>query len=188
MGIVFIESAHERQWDEIPQAKALLTSAVGKLKAAVWLSRIGFLRWIARDEGHDLPPDVRPALMALQSRTEMVQAALAEIDGVFESAREVAGVPPLGSLALVVVSAGRSFQRFLPNGDPAELHQMNKRWMSLQDDLCHLSTNCVHLVQPDATHGIAREQPDFVAAAVRRGLSLVDASRPAVAPGSTTPE
>jgi pimeloyl-ACP methyl ester carboxylesterase len=153
--IVLVESAHERQWDEIPQAKALLTGAVGRLKATVWLSRVGFLLWTSRDDGGDLPSDVRPALIALQSRTETVQAVLAEVNGVFESANQVGNTPPLGSLPLIVVSAGRSFQRFLPNGDPEQLRQMNEKCMQLQDDLCHLSSNCVHLVRPDATHGIA---------------------------------
>jgi hypothetical protein len=79
----------------------------------------------------------------------------------------------MGSLPLVVVSAGRSFQKFLPNGDPAQLRQMNEKWMMLQNDLCRLSTNCLHLIQPEATHGIAREQPDFVVNAIHRALDMV---------------
>jgi pimeloyl-ACP methyl ester carboxylesterase len=151
--MVFVESAHARQWDEIPEARALLLAVLPKLKAAVWLSRLGFLRWNISDYGQDLPQDMRPALIAFQSHTATVQAAVAEIDGVFESVRQVSIARPIGSLPLVVVSAGRSFQKFLPNGDPAQLRQMNAKWMLLQIDLCHLSTNCVHLIQPEATHG-----------------------------------
>jgi len=180
-GIVLVDSAHERQWDEIPEAKALLVDVIPKLKAAVWLSRFGLLRWNIPDHGLDLPPDVRPALMAFQAHTATIKAALAEIDGVFESARQVLNTREIGSLPLVVVSAGRSFQKFLPNGDPAQLRQMNEKWMLMQNDLCKLSSNCVHLVEPNATHGIAREKPDFVAAAVRRVLELVAAHRLAAA-------
>jgi pimeloyl-ACP methyl ester carboxylesterase len=171
--IVFVESAHARQWDAIPEARALLLAVLPKLKAAVWLSRLGFLRWNISDYGQDLPQDVRPALIAFQAHTATMRAALAEIDGVFESARQVSNTRPIGSLPLVVVSAGRSFQKFLPNGDPAQLRQMNAKWMLLQIDLCHLSTNCVQLIQPEATHGIAREQPDFVVNAIHRALDMV---------------
>jgi hypothetical protein len=45
--------------------------------------------------------------------------------------------------------------------------------MGLQDELARLSTNSVHLVNESATHAIAREQPDFVIAAIRRALQLV---------------
>ena len=171
--MVLVESAHERQWDAIPEARALLLAVRPKLKAVVWLSRLGFLRWNISDYGQDLPPDVRAALIAFQAHTATVKAALNEIDGVLESARQVSNARPLGLLPLVVVSAGHSFQKFLPNGDPAHLHQMNEKWMLLQNDLCHLSTNCVHLIQPEATHGIAREQPAFVVNAIHRALDMV---------------
>jgi alpha-beta hydrolase superfamily lysophospholipase len=47
-----------------------------------------------------------------------------------------------------------------------------EKWMRLQDELARLSTNSVHLVNKTATHGIAREQPEFVIAAIRKALQL----------------
>jgi hypothetical protein len=43
---------------------------------------------------------------------------------------------------------------------------MNDQSMTLQNELCALSTNCAHLVEPAATHNIARERPDVVVAAI----------------------
>jgi hypothetical protein len=54
---------------------------------------------------------------------------------------------------------------------------MNEKWMRLQDELARLSTNSVHLVHVTATHGIAREQPEFVIKAIREALQLVVAAQ-----------
>jgi pimeloyl-ACP methyl ester carboxylesterase len=177
-GVVLVESAHERQWEEIPQAKALLAQAVPKLKVAVWLSRIGILRLLISDRGDDLPADVRPALIAMQGQTRTVQAAQHEIDGVFESAHQVAQSRPLDAVPLVVVTAALSFNKFVSETKEPHLRQMNAKWLELQKDLTRLSTNSEHVVSDDATHAIAREQPDVVARAIMHCLQL--ARRPKV--------
>jgi pimeloyl-ACP methyl ester carboxylesterase len=167
-GMVLVESAHERQWEEIPRAKALLQDALPKLRIALWLSRIGFSRWKVADRGQDLPPDVRGPLVAAQAQTQTFQAILAEIAGVFASADQVARTHSLGSLPLVVVSAGHSFNKFVTPAHEPQLDHMNQTWLKLQDELTNLSTNSTHLTHPEATHGIAREHPAFVADAIRR--------------------
>lgn len=171
-GIVLVESAHERQWKEIPQAKSLLEQAAPKLKTAVLLSRLAFFRWKVSDSGADLPEGVRASFRAAQAHTETFQAILAELDGVFASTQQVSETHRLGSLPLVVVSAGCSFNKFVTADKEPQLDQMNRKWLQLQQELAGLSDNSVHLVSPKATHGIAREQPDLVAKAIRQTLQL----------------
>jgi pimeloyl-ACP methyl ester carboxylesterase len=179
-GVVLVEAAHERQWDEIPEAKALALQAQQQLKVARWLSCFGFFQFWPIDRGEDLPPYVRRPLLATQARTETYVAFGKELAGAFTSAQQAAATRSFGNLPLVVVSAGHSFDKFFPTGEK-ETGPMNEKWMRLQDKLAQLSTNSVHLVSPTATHGIAREQPEFVIAAIRRALQL------ATGPSKLTP-
>ena len=123
------------------------------------------------DKGEDLSPDARRALIATQARTQTFVAFRNELGGVFMSAQQVGGTHSFGDLPLVVVSAGHSFDKFFPAGE-RQTELMNEKWMRLQDELARLSTNSVHLVNKTATHGIAREQPEFVIAAIRKALQL----------------
>ncbi len=172
--VVLVESAHERQWEEIPEAKTLMLQGQQQVKVALWLSRIGILRLWPMDRGEDLPPSVRPTLLAEQARTQTYVAFGNELSGALTSAQQVARTPSFGDMPLVVVSAGRSFDKFFPTGKK-ETGPMNEKWMRLQDELAHLSTNSVHMVNETATHGIAREQPEFVIAAIRKALQLAAA-------------
>jgi pimeloyl-ACP methyl ester carboxylesterase len=168
--VVLVESAHERQWDELPRARALALQAQQQLTVGSWLSRIGFFRFLPMDSGEDLSPAVRRALIATQARTQTFVAFRKEMGGAFVSAQQAGGTHSFGDLPLVVVSAGRSFDKFFPG--EKETGPMNEKWMRLQDELAQLSTNSVHMVSETATHGIAREQPEFVIAAIRKALQL----------------
>jgi pimeloyl-ACP methyl ester carboxylesterase len=172
--VVLVESAHERQWDELPRAKALALQAQQQLRVGSWLSRIGFFRFLPMDRGQDLSPAVRRALLATQARTQTFVAFRNEMGGAFVSAQQAGETHSFGDLPLVVVSAGRSFDKFFPAGEK-ETVPMNEKWMRLQDELAQLSTNSVHMVSETATHGIAREQPEFVIAAIRKALQLAAA-------------
>jgi pimeloyl-ACP methyl ester carboxylesterase len=169
--VVLVESAHERQWDEFPRAKALALQAQQQLTVGRWLSRIGFFRFLPMDSGDDLSPAVRRALIATQARTQTFVAFRNEVGGAFVSAQQAGGTHSLGDLPLVVVSASHSFNKFFPADDP-QTEAMNEKWMRLQDELVRLSTNSVQMVNETATHAIAREQPGFVIAAVEKALQL----------------
>jgi pimeloyl-ACP methyl ester carboxylesterase len=176
VAVVLVESAHERQWDEIPEAKALTLQGQQQLKVAQWLSRIGFFRFWPLDRGEDLPPNDRRALLATEARTQTYVAFGNEMAGAFTSAQQTAKTPSFGDLPLVVVSARHSFDKFIPSGAGLKNGPINEKWMRLQDELAGLSTNSVHMVNETATHGISREQPEYVIASIRRALQLVAAS------------
>lgn len=170
--VALVESAHERQWDEIPVIKALTLQGQEQLKVARWLSYFGFFRFWPLDRGEDLPPDVRRALIATQARTRTFVAFGNEVAGVFTSARQTAGTRSFGDLPLVVVSARQSLDKFVPANERKNSGPINETWMSMQDELARLSSNSVHMVSENATHGIAREHPDFVISAIKRALQL----------------
>jgi pimeloyl-ACP methyl ester carboxylesterase len=170
---VLVESAHEHQWDEIPEAKMLVLQGRQQVEVARWLSCVGIFRFWPMDRGKDLPPTARARLIATQARTQTYVAFGNELAGAFTSAQQAGGVDSFGNLPLVVVSARHSFDKFFPPAERQKTGTMNEKWMGLQDELARLSTNSVHLVNESATHAIAREQPDFVIAAIRRALQLV---------------
>ncbi len=172
-GIVLVESAHERQWDEIPAAKALALQGQQQLRVAQWLTRIGFFRFWPMDRGEDLPVEVRRGLIATQARTQSLLAFENELAGAFVSAQQVAETHSLGDLPLVVVSAAHSFDKFFPAAATRETGPMNQTWMRLQDELTKLSTCSLHLVNQTATHAIAREQPEYVIGAIKSALQLI---------------
>jgi pimeloyl-ACP methyl ester carboxylesterase len=169
---VLVESAHERQWDEIPEAKTLMLQGRQQVKVALWLSWIGIFRFWPMDRGEDLPSTVRPSLIATQARTQTFVAFGNELAGALTSAQQTAGVDSFGDLPLVVVSAGRSFDKFFSPEERYKTGPMNEKWMRLQNELARLSTSSVHLVSESATHGIAREQPEFVIAAISKALRM----------------
>jgi pimeloyl-ACP methyl ester carboxylesterase len=168
--VVLVESAHERQWDEIPEAKTLALEAQQQLEVAQWLSWVGFFHFWPMDRAEDLTPDVRHALIATQARTQTFVAFRNELAGAFTSAQQAAATHPFGDLPLVVVSAAHSFDKFFPADEKWKTAPMNEKWMRLQDELARLSSHSVHLISPNATHGIAREQPGFVIAAIGKAL------------------
>ena len=129
------------------------------------------------DRGDDLPTSVRSILIPTQAKTESVVAFRSELAGAFVSAQQAAQTHSFGNLPLVVVSAEHSFDKFFPPHGREHAPAMNEKWMRLQDELVALSTKGVHMVDKDATHGIAREKPDFVISAIRWALRLQAASR-----------
>ncbi len=171
-GVVLVESAHEHQWVQLREAAAMLTEALGQLRIAVWLSRVGYFRWNPTDRGEDLPVDVRPALQASLARPQTYQAMRTEFEGAMASAGEVERTRSFGDAPLVVLSAGHSFDKFVAPAEREKVQGVNQRWLQLQEELAALSTNSHHIVIPNATHGIAREQPDVVISAIRKGLQL----------------
>lgn len=172
-----VESAHERQWEEIPEAKVLMLQGRQQVRIARWLSCVGVFRIWPVDRGEDLSREARALLIESQARAQTYVAFGNELAAALTSAQQAGSVRSLGNLPLVVVSARHSFDKFFPPGERQKTGPMNEKWMHLQDELAQLSTNSVHLVSESATHAIAREQPDFVVAAIRSAVQLVAPDR-----------
>jgi pimeloyl-ACP methyl ester carboxylesterase len=87
------------------------------------------------------------------------------------SAEEVRAIEKnLGSLPLVVLSAGRSEW---PDCFPSEAREgLDQAWLDMQNDLASLSTNSTHLVAEESGHNFA-EQPEIVIDAIQRVVQSV---------------
>lgn len=165
--VVLVESAHEEQWDRLPQeARSLVSAAVVSYRQAAEAARAGAL-----------PPEALPpcslgepeAVVCRAHRAEMLQSTTyetmaAEMDAAIESATEVADTGDLGDLPLAVVSARHSFDAFAGTGIPLEA--ANVAWMEMQRELTGLSANSTHHVSEEGDHRILRTDPDRVVEAI----------------------
>lgn len=164
-GIVLVESAHEEQWDRLPdEARALVAATVAGFRQAAGAARAGAISL------EMLPPcDLDEADACRAREAEMLEAVTyetmaAEMDGAFESAAEVASTGDLGDLPLAVVSARRSFDVFEGTGIPRP--EADVAWMEMQRELVDLSTRSTHYISEKGDHRILQTDPDRVIEAI----------------------
>ena len=157
-GIVLVDSAHEDQWERLPEAYGLLESALGAIKVAGFMSRLGLLRVMNGPPGN--------ASAAAQLRPEFFSEFRREMDETDQFVASVRTAREVTDLPLAVVSAGRSFAAFPQLADHMPIEEANRRWAELQADLMTLSSNARRFVSPEATHDITRDDPNLVVDAV----------------------
>ncbi len=171
-GIVLVESAHEDQWERLPQeVKSMLDSAMTRIWIAHRMAQVGLMRFLdVRGQQYSLlEPEVRPGYEAALRSSHTYEAIAGELKAVYESASQVAGTGSLRDLPLVVVTGKKSFNAFF--SDPNEnfpLERANEVWFELQAELAGLSTNSLHLVSETGTHMLRFEEPEMVAQAIRQ--------------------
>lgn len=172
-GIVLAESAHEEQWERLPEAaRALVPAAAAGYRRTAGAARAGAL------SPESLSPCALESPEACRARAaEMLEAVTwetmaAEMEGAFESASETAGTGSLGDLPLVVVTARHSFAAFVGTGIP--LAEADEAWMAMQRELAGLSSRSTHVVSEEGDHRILRTDPDAVVTAI---LEVVDRVR-----------
>lgn len=174
--LALVESAHPRQWEELPPAVwDFVGSSAGGLRFLAWSGHFGTLRLMAdRLATQQLPESVMPAYRASAIRPSRYSTMAAVIDATPGIASDVEELPGLGSLPLLVVSAGRSFDALRGSGADIPFDRANEVWRRLQEELGALSTRSMHLVSPASTHDIHVDDPEIIV----RGLkALVDTVR-----------
>jgi pimeloyl-ACP methyl ester carboxylesterase len=165
-GMVLVDSSHEQQRSRMPFPDV---GSFNTLKLDGYLAPIGWMRLSGKVEGwfanSALPESLRDRLIALNLRSHMPRARLAEVEG-FESDLAANRSPPnLGSLPLVVLSQGKPDDPFM--------QENLKTWFGLQDELAHLSTNGSHIVATQSAHAIFHSEPDLIVNAVRDVVTAV---------------
>lgn len=175
-GIALVESAHPRQWEELPPEIWRFTrSTVTPLRLLGAAGRFGVLRLLSgRIARQRLPADVLPAYRATALRPSSLATLASEIENSPRLAEEVRKTASLGDLPLVVVSAGRSFDAFREIAPDWPFDRANETWATLQHDLVGLSTHSWQLVSPDATHDIHVDDPELIVTALGE---LIDSAR-----------
>lgn len=156
VAIALVEAAHESQWREMPALRTMVMEWAPKtLRQAELMARFGLLRVMAVAASDPLAdPDHRRIADAAARTPRFYASYRAEIEGTEAVADAVARTHPLGTLPLLVVSAGRSVTPYCGNhvGLPCEPTQ--RAWDGLQAALAGLSSNSKHVVVPAATHAI----------------------------------
>lgn len=176
VGMALVESAHPRQWRELPpEIWEFTRSTAGTLRIMSRLGRFGLLR-LLRDQlaTQDLPADVMEAYRSTAIRPTAMATLASEASSSEALAAQVEVLPDLGDLPLAVVSAGRSFDAFRNMVPDWPFEEANEKWLDLQEDLVSLSSRSLHFVSPESTHNIHSDDPALV---VRALTELIDTVR-----------
>ena len=162
-GIVFVDSAHEAQWDRLPVASQMLDAGIGAFKKqfeALNSGAIGVEKFPS-----SLPPRLRQEFYDSLKLKKTQRAFVSELENSRLSAKQAGEANDLGSLPILVLSAGNSFAAFIPDNEQNKsmLAGLNNTWMEMQNELAALSTESEHLVSRNARHSMNQENPFLVA-------------------------
>ena len=106
-----------------------------------------------------------PGSFAMVFQAKLWHAAYAEALAMDVSDEEVAAIPSLGALPLVVIRHGRPMMfGSLP---PAEAEAMEQQWQTFQESIARQSTSSQLIVAENSGHGVQGEQPEIIIEAVR---------------------
>jgi pimeloyl-ACP methyl ester carboxylesterase len=180
-GIVLVDSVHPAEWKKpTPEQLRLIEAGLRYAWIAVWLARLGFVRFclarLARGlprmgraaasafgvslaaavqriagEIRKLPAPILPVVRALWSQPKNFMSLGQHVAALPVSAAQAAAVRSLGDLPLVVVS-----------GDHHAAPHID--W---QRDLAQLSSCGRHLVASDCGHWVHLDHPEVVTRAIR---------------------
>ncbi|HEX2571631.1 MAG TPA: alpha/beta fold hydrolase [Polyangia bacterium] len=134
----------------------------------------GLGRWRLTKEAHNsglpIKPEVIDEAIYLLNQPKWYRAAVAELDGVPESYRQLRAGRGLGDLPLIVLTAGK----FQPKGAPPEkAEEWSRIWVQeLQPQLARLSTRGRQVIA-DSGHLIPFEAPGEVVKAVGEVVAMI---------------
>jgi pimeloyl-ACP methyl ester carboxylesterase len=143
VGMVLLDSSHPEQSSYLSAGELAEEKNYSRLLPVFSvLNRFGVSRLYFALGGEmdfaDLPPQQHDEIAAFWSSPRHWDSQIAERLVRPDTDAQVAATGDLGGMPLAVITAG-------PGSSP--------EWLALQDDLATLSTNSVHLVVAEATHG-----------------------------------
>lgn len=180
-GAVLVDASHERMdehfvgpgWESAHRAgQATEHRWLPAWRLGAWSGAMRFgLGRAARSSPLPLPPAVVDEAIYLFSQPAWRASLVAEGDGIIDTVAEMRRTHGLGSIPLVVLTAGR----FQPSGVPDRGEDWNRLWVKeLQPELARLSTRGRQVVA-DSGHQIPFEAPDAVVQAVGDVLAMLAA-------------
>jgi pimeloyl-ACP methyl ester carboxylesterase len=180
-GLVLVDTSHEDQVQYLPPGIKKFMAEAGKsaqseVKLAPVLIHSGFARLMSSLDGPEaLSMEMRKEFRYLQLDPKFVAATASEMSAFDESAAQVRRAGNLGSLPLIVLTAGKSQSEGLPPTlDQKELASFQDLWIhDLQVRETHLSTQGRQIVVTESTHMIPMEQPQPVIEAIREVVEKV---------------
>lgn len=147
-GVVLVDSMHPDQWTREPELASQFDQLkqmgnMGNLVAPIGLVRLA--NFFPRDT--DLPAEAGDSFKAWVDTTRFMRSNTAELNAQPQSWAQAGRVNSLGAIPLVVLSASDHGYA------PASAAKLEKIWLELQNELADLSTNHIHRVLPNTTHG-----------------------------------
>jgi pimeloyl-ACP methyl ester carboxylesterase len=175
-GVVLVDSMHPDQWTRDPESKSLFSQIeqMGRMGNAI--APLGLLRmfnFFPRES--NLPAEAADAFKAWVDSTRFMRSNTAELNAQPESWAQASRVKTLGAVPLVVLTASDHGYA------PERAAKLEKIWQDLQNELAGLSTNHIHRVLPNTTHGsLLAKQTDAqaVIAAVRDVVNAAQSGKP----------
>ncbi|MBD2121339.1 alpha/beta hydrolase [Trichocoleus sp. FACHB-262] len=177
-GMVLVDVAHERMYEETPVEWVELNKRLEGLLTHVvpMMGRTGLLRLLVTFDALPLaaglsqkfPPSMRPLAKALYSQTQFgitfaqESAAVSVSMNQAEQARQTKSFP---DIPLLVLSAGK------PNFDITQ--EVLEKLQELHADLASESSQGIHIVAHESGHAIQLDEPELVIDAIRQVVEKV---------------
>ncbi|MEG4407468.1 alpha/beta hydrolase [Microcoleus sp. MON2_D5] len=180
-GMVLVDVAHEKMYDETPVEWVELNKRLEGLLTYVVpiMGRIGLLRLLVTFDSvpmaaglfQKFPPSMRPLAKALYSQTQFGKTFAQESAAVSISMNQVKQIrqtKPFPDIPLIVLSAGK------PDFDITQ--DVLQKLQELHADLANESPQGVHIVAHETGHAIQLDKPELVIDAIRQVVEKVRCS------------
>ncbi|HCU49636.1 MAG TPA: hypothetical protein DGG94_07525, partial [Micromonosporaceae bacterium] len=177
--IVLLDSAHEDQWQRLPQeVRQLVAGSPPFLRSRAEQARQNQLKLedVQADVSTALPARLREEHQSVWLTSKPYDGLVDEVAAAFESASQVPKGHSLGDLPLVVLTARNSYAAFEGTGIPTA--EANRVWLELQNELASLSRRSTHLFS-EHDHNLHVNDPEAVVAAIQRAVDEVRTRQPA---------
>jgi pimeloyl-ACP methyl ester carboxylesterase len=164
VGLVLVEASNQDQWSKLPEARKDWDAYLSQCRLDPLRARFGLLR-LRHDPIPYYADAVRPTAEGFSYGPKSVAAVCGEARALLgPGPAELQPVQSLGTLPLIVISAGKSFWR------DAETWAT---WQAMQARDTTLSTHAAQVIAPDAQHEVEHDAPGVVVTQVGRMLLLV---------------
>lgn len=157
-GVVLIDSMSPGQLTQPPsQTESLTPVQSGGSPLPALLARIGLVRLLAGQLiTQGLPAHIQPAYTAFSVTPRSVQAWSDEGAGLQQSLAQAGAIRTLGSIPLIVLTAGLNQQT---------------GWQTMQVEMLQLSSSSQQIIVENSGHNIQIEQPEAAVAAILQMVS-----------------
>lgn len=170
VGMVLVDSAHEKQFAYIPEPiRASQSSAMRPLRLMKAAAGAGLLALRPSILALPLPGDTAPTAQALVASGSKHLATM--LDETVAAGESTSLVHMLGDIPLVVLRHGRSDLPVRGAVTPAVVEEYETTWVHLQTELAALSPQGKLVVAERSGHDIHLEQPELVIGAIHEVLA-----------------
>ena len=162
-GVVLVDSGHEQQWARLdPTIWQAVEGQADVMRSVASAIRNGAEPPPSRVATDHLSREWREAIEQVYGGAQHYEGVADEFAGIPESNSQLAHSGNIGSIPLLVLTAGRSFYAFEGTLD-VDIAAANDAWLDLQRDLLKASTRSRQVVEPEVDHRLISTHPQLVA-------------------------